>query len=68
MRGKWLPCPFCGKELLKFGRDLRNGKVVEVRIHPSSLRCALGFEIVIDRQRWNRRAKQVVEKVPSPNT
>jgi hypothetical protein len=62
MRGKWLPCPFCDKELLKFG------KVVEVRIHPRSRSCALGFGIVIDRQRWNRRAKLVVEKVPSPNT
>lgn len=68
MRGEWLPCPFCGKELLKFGRGIRNGKVVEQRMHPYTRSCVLGFGIVIERQRWNRRAKLAVEKVPSPNS
>jgi hypothetical protein len=55
MRKDWLSCPFCGKELLKFGSDLRYGKPVEVRIHPMSKSCALGFGIVIDKKRWNKR-------------
>ena len=39
MCDKWLQCPFCGKELLKFGRDVRNGKIVDVRIHPRARSC-----------------------------
>lgn len=68
MRGKWLPCPFCGKELVEFGRGMRNGKVVEQRIHPQSRSCPLGFGIVIDKKRWQRRAKHGEGKVPSHNT
>lgn len=60
MRGenKWLLCPFCGKDLKVFDREIRNGKVVEVRIHPLSRSCVLGYGGVFDRLRWNRRANK----------
>lgn len=51
----WEPCPFCGTELIEFGRGIRNGKVVEQRVHPYSGDCVLGFGIVVDRARWNKR-------------
>lgn len=57
-KNTWLPCPFCGKDLLVFGHSMMHGKVTEVRIHPRSRNCPLGFGIVMDKKRWNRRVKQ----------
>ena len=53
------PCPFCGKALSLFGNDVRNGKLVEVFIHPYEVddgwdRCPL-TSLVFDLERWQLR-------------
>ena len=53
------PCPFCGKALSLFGNDVRNGKLVEVFIHPYEVddgwdRCPL-TSLVFDLERWQSR-------------
>ena len=56
---KLKPCPFCGKALSLFGNDVRNGKLVEVFIHPYEVddgwdRCPL-TSLVFDLERWQLR-------------
>lgn len=58
MNDELKPCPFCEAKLTLFGRDKRDGKIVNVFIHPQGTdtwdRCPLSG-LVFDAARWNAR-------------